>query len=270
MTITRSAGPAPPAGASRRCWGDRAHPGANTHGRIRALRHGPPARACAIDTSPQSDVSKMRRAEGATFDVLERELGRLAFPGARVERRPINPAIRHHPHYSLLHLTKTAERPDGLSPEEAYAGRSNLVYVVPGSSPAPPILGDGAQRPYRCDRALLPAPPGGRRRARPRRLRRQRGRGGDSGGLAGDLRRVHRLGTPTQRKHRGDVRHRGGAGRKRLPFSRRRSRAEVALRQRPGRRVYGRPGSSGQPRGGVVSGAAHTCGARPASRCLPS
>ena len=58
-----------------------------------------------------------------------------------MERRPINPAIQHHPHYSLLHLTKTAERPDGLSPEEAYAGRSNLVYVVPGSSPAPPIFG---------------------------------------------------------------------------------------------------------------------------------
>ena len=96
---------------------------------------------CAIDTAPRSDVSKMRRAEGATFDVLERELGRLAFPGARMDRRPINPAIQHHPHYSLLHLTKTAERPEGLSPEEAYAGRSNLVYVVPGPSPAPPILG---------------------------------------------------------------------------------------------------------------------------------
>ena len=52
---------------------------------------------CAIDTTPRSDVSKMRHAEGATFDVLERELGRLAFPGARVERRPINPAIQHPP-----------------------------------------------------------------------------------------------------------------------------------------------------------------------------
>ena len=126
---------------------------------------------CAIDTTPRSDVSKMRRAEGATFDVLERELGRLAFPGARMERRPINPAIQHHPHYSLPHLTKTAERPDGLSPEEAYAGRSNLVYVVPGSSPLPPIFGTALNAHIDVIAPHFPPPPGGRRRARSRRLR---------------------------------------------------------------------------------------------------
>jgi acetylornithine deacetylase/succinyl-diaminopimelate desuccinylase-like protein len=90
---------------------------------------------CAIDTSPSGDVGRMRRAEHAVFDVLERELRRLALPGARLERRPIlAPAIQHHRHYSLLHLTKTPERPGGLTPEEAYAGRTNLVCIVPGAS----------------------------------------------------------------------------------------------------------------------------------------
>ena len=96
---------------------------------------------CAIDTTPRSDVSEMRRAEGAVFDVLERELGRLAFPGARIERRPIAPSIRHHPHYSLLHLTRTPDRPEGLAAEEAYADRSNLIYCVPGSAATAPGLG---------------------------------------------------------------------------------------------------------------------------------
>ena len=88
---------------------------------------------CAIDTTPRCNVTEMRRAEAAVFDVLERELGPFAFPGARIERRPIDPAIRDHPHFSLLHQTKTPVRPEGLTPEEAYAGRSNLVYRVPGS-----------------------------------------------------------------------------------------------------------------------------------------
>jgi acetylornithine deacetylase/succinyl-diaminopimelate desuccinylase-like protein len=88
---------------------------------------------CAIDTTPNPDVRRMQVAEGGCFRILERELGSLDFTGARLERRPVNPAIKKHPYYSLLHFTKTLERPQGLSPEETYAGRSNLIYVVPGA-----------------------------------------------------------------------------------------------------------------------------------------
>jgi acetylornithine deacetylase/succinyl-diaminopimelate desuccinylase-like protein len=88
---------------------------------------------CRVDTTPNSDVAKMRDAEARCFQILERELGALAFAGARRERRPIDPAIQQHPHYSLLHFTKTAGRPRGLSPAATYAGRSNLVYVAPGA-----------------------------------------------------------------------------------------------------------------------------------------
>jgi acetylornithine deacetylase/succinyl-diaminopimelate desuccinylase-like protein len=88
---------------------------------------------CAIDTTPNPDVRRMQAAEDGCFRILERELGGLGFSGARLERRPVNPAIQGHPSYSLLHFTKTPQRPQGLSPEETYAGRSNLLYVVPGT-----------------------------------------------------------------------------------------------------------------------------------------
>lgn len=89
---------------------------------------------CSINTTPHPDVAVMRKAEGRCFNILERELCELAFAGARTERRPVNPAIQKHRHYSLLHFTKTARRPKGLTPEQAYAGRSNLLYIIPAAN----------------------------------------------------------------------------------------------------------------------------------------
>lgn len=76
----------------------------------------------------------MQAAEERCFQILERELSGLTFTGARLERRPINPAIQSHPNYSLLHFTKTPQRPEGLSAEETYADRFNLLCVVPGTA----------------------------------------------------------------------------------------------------------------------------------------
>ena len=88
---------------------------------------------CKLDTTPNPEVKRMKAAEDGCFRVLERELRGLGFSGARLERRAVNPAIHTHPNYSLLHFTKTPQRPRGLSPKDAYAGRSNLLYVVPGA-----------------------------------------------------------------------------------------------------------------------------------------
>ncbi|MCX8089462.1 MAG: M20/M25/M40 family metallo-hydrolase [Verrucomicrobiae bacterium] len=85
-----------------------------------------------MNTTPNPDVRVMRAAEDACFRILERELNALRFEGARTERRAINPAIQQHRHFSQLHHTKTAARPEGLTAEDAYAGRSNLLYVIPG------------------------------------------------------------------------------------------------------------------------------------------
>lgn len=78
-------------------------------------------------------MTEMRAAEDRCFHILERELTALPFTGAFWERRPVDPGIQTHANYSLLHSTKTPARPQGLSPEETYMGRSNLVYVAPGS-----------------------------------------------------------------------------------------------------------------------------------------
>ena len=94
---------------------------------------------CKFNTTPNPDVSVMREAEAGCFSILERELRGIGFAGARIERRPINPAIQSHPNYSLLHFTKTPQRPGGLTPEETYAGRHNLLYIIPGAG------GDGGQ-----------------------------------------------------------------------------------------------------------------------------
>lgn len=91
---------------------------------------------CAVNTTPNPNVAVMRKAEGQCLTILERELKSLGFAGARTERRPINPAIKKHKHYSLLHFTKTARRPEGLTPEQTYAGRSNLLCVIPGANGA--------------------------------------------------------------------------------------------------------------------------------------
>lgn len=88
---------------------------------------------CAVDTTPGADVGRMRAAEDRVFRILERELDRIPFPGARRERRPIDRAICRHPAYSQLHFTKTPERPRGLPPEVVYEGRGNLLYRVPGA-----------------------------------------------------------------------------------------------------------------------------------------
>jgi acetylornithine deacetylase/succinyl-diaminopimelate desuccinylase-like protein len=89
---------------------------------------------CRIDTTPRTDVSKMGQAEDRCFRIIERELSALQYPGAQLSRRAINPGIQTHPNYSLLHFTKTAERPEGLPPERVYQGRSNLLYYLPGRS----------------------------------------------------------------------------------------------------------------------------------------
>ncbi|MDD2708079.1 MAG: M20/M25/M40 family metallo-hydrolase [Verrucomicrobiae bacterium] len=88
---------------------------------------------CRIDTTPNPDVSVMRTAEDKAFAILERELKPLAFEGMELRRHPINPEMTGNPNYSLLHFTKTPQRPEGLSPRETYAGRGNLLCVLPGT-----------------------------------------------------------------------------------------------------------------------------------------
>lgn len=85
---------------------------------------------CAVETTPNPDVSLMAARENEVFDLLEKELAKLNNLNGRTEKRLINPAIKEHPAFSKLHFTKTAERPEGLSAEDTYRGRGNLLYLM--------------------------------------------------------------------------------------------------------------------------------------------
>ena len=162
----------------------------------------------------------MQAAEDGCFRILERELGSLGFSGARLERRPVNPAIQAHPNYSLLHFTKTPQRPQGLSPEETYAGRSNLLYVVPGAGGS--SAGQSVALNAHIDVVAPYFPP----RVKggivlwPRRVRRQRPGGQHRRRAEGALRSHARGRAEVEPERGGHAGGRGGNRRQRLPLAR--------------------------------------------------
>ncbi len=82
---------------------------------------------CAVDTTPSAQVSIMRERENTVFDQIRTY---LASTNCRLEPRSISPDIAAHPAFSLLHFTKTPENPAGLSPEEVYRERGNLLALM--------------------------------------------------------------------------------------------------------------------------------------------
>jgi len=86
---------------------------------------------CEVDTTPKPDVTIMRDRERVVFDQIRTYLGSQRY---LFEDRAITPKIAEHPAYSLLHFTKTAENPKGLSPEETYKERTNLLATVDAQS----------------------------------------------------------------------------------------------------------------------------------------
>ncbi len=88
---------------------------------------------CAVDTTPAADVAAMAARESAMFDVISRELASCSLPGSTLVRHPVSPEIGEHPAFTELHHTKTPQRPEGLTPEEAFAGRTNLLFLADGA-----------------------------------------------------------------------------------------------------------------------------------------
>lgn len=95
----------------------------------------------AIPTVPHPDVRWMKEREDEAYDVIRQEIADifgddLATKNVKPQFHPISPRIIEHPYYTPPHYTKTADRPEGLSVEQAYAGRGNLLAVVPGGDEA--------------------------------------------------------------------------------------------------------------------------------------
>ena len=87
-------------------------------------------RICQVDTSPRADVALTAANEQAVYDMIETELSDV---GGVAEYRPIDPGIQDSPHFSKLYYTQSPENPEGLSFEDAYSGRRNLLYALAGA-----------------------------------------------------------------------------------------------------------------------------------------
>ena len=90
----------------------------------------------AVDNSPTSDVGVMKKNEDAAYDIIRAEVESIM--GGAIENvfKGIDPKITEHPFYTPPHYTKTEERPEGLSVEDAYAGRGNLISTLSGANPS--------------------------------------------------------------------------------------------------------------------------------------
>jgi acetylornithine deacetylase/succinyl-diaminopimelate desuccinylase-like protein len=89
-----------------------------------------------INTVPDADLAGTAARERQLLDVIEREIKAALGADVVVERPPINPAIANDPDYSFPGYAAR----DGKAPDvrEAYAGRTNLLVVVPGAGGAGP------------------------------------------------------------------------------------------------------------------------------------
>ncbi|MHC4886005.1 MAG: M20/M25/M40 family metallo-hydrolase, partial [Planctomycetota bacterium] len=85
-----------------------------------------------IDTSPNSDIGVLGAKEAEVFDIFAKRLEALSLKDAAIERKEINPAVQDHPFFSNLYFTQSEDKPEGLTPEETYNGRYNMLYTIPG------------------------------------------------------------------------------------------------------------------------------------------
>jgi hypothetical protein len=61
---------------------------------------------CKVDTTPNADVSVMRKSEAEVFDILKKHLNELELPNAKLEEKMINPAIDQNPDFHCYILQK--------------------------------------------------------------------------------------------------------------------------------------------------------------------
>ena len=89
----------------------------------------------AVDNTPNSDVQVMKENEDAAYDIIRAEIDQAMAGAVETVLKPVAAKISEHHFYTQPHYTKTAERPEGMSVEETYAGRGNLISVLRGSRP---------------------------------------------------------------------------------------------------------------------------------------
>ncbi|NOZ23186.1 MAG: M20 family metallopeptidase, partial [Planctomycetes bacterium] len=86
-----------------------------------------------VDTTPRSDPRATAENEAHVLNLIREEIKHLLGNGAEMQFLPIDPKITESPHYTQPHYTKTPERPEGLSVEETYRDRGNLLVTLSGA-----------------------------------------------------------------------------------------------------------------------------------------
>ncbi len=92
----------------------------------------------AIDNTPKPEPAEMAANEEKVFTIIERELRDLCGQSVTIERVPIDPAIDDDENYSHPYYTITADRPEPLPVEQAYANRCNLIAILKADAPGEP------------------------------------------------------------------------------------------------------------------------------------
>lgn len=89
----------------------------------------------SIDNSPKPDIDQMRQNEEEIFKIIKNEIRVLcSYLKPEIHRVPIDARlISSHQYVTPPHYTKTHDRQKGLSIEETYANRSNLVIIINGT-----------------------------------------------------------------------------------------------------------------------------------------
>jgi acetylornithine deacetylase/succinyl-diaminopimelate desuccinylase-like protein len=85
---------------------------------------------CRVDTTANGDIRLMAENEKKVYEIVKNKLSEFSFENAAVIEKKISPSIKDHAAFSKLHFTKTESCPDGLSAEEVYKDRYNLLYFI--------------------------------------------------------------------------------------------------------------------------------------------
>ncbi len=87
---------------------------------------------CRVDTTANGDIHLMAENEKKVYEIIKSKLGEFSFENATGIEKKISPAIKDHPAFTKPHFTKTESCPEGLSAEDAYKDRYNLLYFIDG------------------------------------------------------------------------------------------------------------------------------------------
>ena len=85
-----------------------------------------------VDNTPRSDPAVLAGNEARVLNMVREEIRDILGEAPEPQFVPIDMGIVNSPHFTQPHYTKTPERPEGLSVEDTYGGRGDLLLTLRG------------------------------------------------------------------------------------------------------------------------------------------